>query len=329
VLYKPACATTQAGRVVLAIDYDSVKTPTSVAELIPMQPQARPQAFTAASVRVDPSRANKQFWLRTANGTIGETSAFTLMWTAVLGTAAVVGEVWVRYEVEFTNPRAVAPSFISTFMDQASGQTRDSNAPVAGVVSVAPPTGARNEMDFMLQRPGSFLMEVSNLRDAVSRDAVVTSIVSTIQGWGDGSFFDSFINYNGNPNVMTVAGILGIGPLLFNALNTYSGASLGLGRNILTKFFRLLTPDQLAFQINHVTGLVLPLPITPNGGYLATLRSVEADRDVSGVGLELRKLGIASAEYPVECEDDPDDSVVLIEESRSIAGKGKSSSVRR
>lgn len=112
VLYKPTVGTTANGTVTVAVDYDSVRVPATPAALAGIQPLLRGQVFQPSAVRVEPSRANKQIWLRTSNGLATDTAAFVAAFAA--SNAAVVGELWCRYLVDFTNPRvpAVAASIV-------------------------------------------------------------------------------------------------------------------------------------------------------------------------------------------------------------------------
>lgn len=257
VIYKPSCATTQAGRIVFAIDYDTVKLPTSVSAMTPMQPQARPQAFVGATIKVDPSRANKQFWLRTANGLAGETSAFSMVYGNI-GAASGAGELWCRYVVEMTNPRAVTMSMGVVQMGKDGVNLGSTTAGDRSCPSCYVAPGPNASMQLQLPSPGRYFLNLGGLGDVATRNAILDSIVKTVGTWGDGSQWSSLVDYaSAASSLEVVAGMLVLGPELFNSLPTVtiSGPG-GLGA---VKLVQLLSAAALAKITSVISSTVLQM----------------------------------------------------------------------
>jgi hypothetical protein len=182
VLYKSSAASTTAGRVVVAADYDSLAVPTTLGGLTPMEPQIRPPVWESDSFRIDANRANKQMWLRTSNAAIGvATSAFVLC-AANLSATPNVGEVWCRYVVEFTNPRAPATVYSLAYPINATkymGSRGDEGSPD---VAYYQPSG---NAEVTLLGPGRFLFFINGWGDTAANILLVLRdiVLPKLKAW--------------------------------------------------------------------------------------------------------------------------------------------------
>jgi len=104
--YVPSAGTQNNGRTVFGIDYDSLSESTSVSQVNVLNPLVSTPIWSGAALKVNPQRANKQFWLRTANQSMVETAAFVLAtYVTGAGSGTIGGQLWVKYRIRFTSPR--------------------------------------------------------------------------------------------------------------------------------------------------------------------------------------------------------------------------------
>jgi hypothetical protein len=104
--YLPAVGTTQAGMVHLAFDYDSADSDLTQIGISAIQPGTRSPVWLSSELVADPVRMSRANWMFTTakGGTHPDTGAVGQL--MVFNTAAIdnVGELWIDYIVEFSNP---------------------------------------------------------------------------------------------------------------------------------------------------------------------------------------------------------------------------------
>jgi hypothetical protein len=240
-VYKPYVGTTSAGQFIIAVDYDTVRTPTTLAALNPMQPQVRTPVWKEAAVTIDPKRANKQFWLRTANASVLETGSFALA-SAWTGTASC-GEVWLEYTVVFTNPRSTyTPSLTFSAKGGVNAFGAPDTSPSGCGVALNPNAPVAGETIYpFFNVPGTFeLFMTGNL-------AVDQTLANTIQAWWNALGWENDILYAAGAIYAFVRTKLN-SPLI----KDQSGVSPGY--NI--EFARMLLPGLALPDINNLGFLI-------------------------------------------------------------------------
>lgn len=190
IMYKPACGTQTAGRVVAAIDYDAATQPASSADVDVITPQVRPQLFQPAEMPVDVNKANKAMWLRTFDG-VTALSAFAVSFYATTSAPTTsVGEIWCRYRIRFTNPKRPATGLISTMVTSGSNMKyiyylSSGNKPIqttdGGTILI--PTGIPSKIFFhygylqwIVQRVGQFITEFNGFGTLVNKQAFIDAV---------------------------------------------------------------------------------------------------------------------------------------------------------
>jgi hypothetical protein len=101
--WRTSAAATTSGRIVLAVDYDASDLPTTLTQLAAIQPQVRPVCWEDASLTLDTSKVMRQKWLRCNTSVLYDAVGFVLSFAQY--SAGACGEVWCRYDIEFSNPK--------------------------------------------------------------------------------------------------------------------------------------------------------------------------------------------------------------------------------
>lgn len=132
--YSPACATTQAGMVVLALDYDAADSaPVSKQGLLSMRTSNRGACWSPFDLHSDRSDLHKfsQYFIR--SGTLAamldvKTYDVANLFVASTGqgNSNICGEIWCEYEVEFFTPQ-----FTAGFNSVRSSKIASGNLPSA------------------------------------------------------------------------------------------------------------------------------------------------------------------------------------------------------
>jgi hypothetical protein len=174
--YKTTAASTSPGTVIVAVDYDTVRQPTTLSGLTPIQPQLRTQVWKGGTVTVDPQRANKQFWLRTSNASSTDTGAFAAC-IANLGTADC-GELWIHYTVRFTNPRSQTQQYLVScsqagVYNVAAANLGDTTVGIANRLD-----GTNHTAYPWVTGPGNYFLTIANIPDDQ-----ITPLVTSAKNW--------------------------------------------------------------------------------------------------------------------------------------------------
>jgi hypothetical protein len=113
--YRPTVGTSQPGKLIMGVDYDSVSSNTTTSQVLALRPGFSGPLYIPNTIVLDPARLNKQRWIRTFNGTSMESSAGTICW--VQTTVDAPGDVWIEYDITFTSPRlkSVSSSVFAKF----------------------------------------------------------------------------------------------------------------------------------------------------------------------------------------------------------------------
>lgn len=246
--WRPSCAVTTAGRIVVAIDYDSYRVPTTYQGLYPIQPQMRPQVFAGGRVGVDPTRANKQMWLRTDNGANIQTSAFVAMVACTAAAAAgAVGEIFCRYTVEMTNPRETT-TFVSTMYGADDAETIVSykSADDMPFKIQGRTVGSGNVvMNFRFWRPGYYMIQEAGYQAVADVQAAISTIQNWVTGLQGAGNSVKFLYDTAVQSTNSLQFLLKIGQAAFN--------SYGEGNFVQTPDLPPLPNDKLSAQIVALT----------------------------------------------------------------------------
>nr|WRQ65239.1 structural protein [Tolivirales sp.] len=312
-MYKPNVGTTEAGRTVIAVDYDATQPPASVAALNSIQPQVRPQVFEPAEMRVDPSRANKQTWLRTLNAGLTVTAAFSACYNSTATASTSVGELWISYEVEFTNPRVASTSMVvGAGFPLSTGGLAHTDYTTSGKLGIGAPaapelantpfgtylesaaSGLETRLMFWARTVGRYFVAAGTFADIAQRDAFVDN-------WE--AFFTTrgvqFIRALWSPsNTAMIGWIVNITRDAFTSPNNYFSTTLAnAALNSAVFVFQLIGGEA---------------PIEGDALIDRPLERPETDLLVA----RLRALGVQMAFAPVD-DDSDDESVIVVKKGTS------------
>jgi len=189
----------------MAVDYDSVRVPSTYSALAGIQPQARPQVFEPASVKIEPSRSNKQAWLRTDNGVASQTAGFVaLIGASSTAASGAVGEVWLTYVVELTNPRTPTPVYHmggvggagSAGFYRFTSESTESNFITSWAVNPGSPNNGTFAWGW--RAPGDYLMQMAAFANRERMNTYVTALDSWLKTIGAtlkvSSYYADYVN---------------------------------------------------------------------------------------------------------------------------------------
>jgi hypothetical protein len=158
-IYRPVCATTQVGVVMMSFDYDTLDSiPVTKAEQSQTLPNVETNAFAPCELKVECDNT----WRFTRQGAISSGDLKTydigqIVISSAYATASLLGEIYVEYEVELTKPTHGTPLQLTV---QTSSSTRA--APLTGAVEfgTARPWTVRDTYTLVCNTPGEYLVNV-------------------------------------------------------------------------------------------------------------------------------------------------------------------------
>lgn len=177
-VYRPVCATTQVGVVMMSFDYDTLDaTPVSKAEQSQTLPNVETNAFAPCELKVECDN----LWRFTRQGAIstGDLKTYDIgqiVISSAYATASLLGEVYVEYEVELEKPTHGTP-----LTNYISSVTSTKAAPFTGAASygTAQPWSIGSTSTLTCNTPGEYTLFVKYTGTVITGIAnlVITSSI--------------------------------------------------------------------------------------------------------------------------------------------------------
>lgn len=184
-IYRPVCATTQVGVVMLSFDYDTLDTvPATKAEQAQTFPNIESNAFAPCELKVECDNT----WRFTRQGAISNADLKTydigqIVVSSAYATAALLGEIYVEYEVELCKPTHGTPLLVRV---QTSSSTKTALFTSTSSDGTAQPWSVASTMTLLCNTPGEYSLCVEHTGtgigggNAPTITATVGSVVNTI-----------------------------------------------------------------------------------------------------------------------------------------------------
>lgn len=187
-VYRPVCATTQVGVVMMSFDYDTLdSTPVTKAEQSQTLPNIETNAFAPCELKVECDK----LWRFTRQGAIstGDLKTYDIgqiVISSAYATASLLGEVYVEYEVELEKPTHGTPltnyiySTTSTRAAPFTGATSYGTAQPWSIGSVSTLTcNTPGEYTLFVKYTGTVITAIANLAITSSIPGAAVAICST------------------------------------------------------------------------------------------------------------------------------------------------------
>lgn len=179
-IYRPVCATTQTGVVMMSFDFDTLDSiPVTKAQQSQTLPNVESNAFAPCELKVDCDKV----WRFTRQGGIaaGDLKTYDLgqiVISSAYATATLLGEVYVEYEVELEKPTAGVP-----LQCRIEALACSRAAPFTGAVnsSTATPFTVLNSSQLICTTPGEYYITVQYIGTVIT-NAIEPTITTVVPG---------------------------------------------------------------------------------------------------------------------------------------------------